>query len=447
MVSVAGVRGIVGDSLTSEVALAWAQAFGTTCAPGIVIVGGDSRISKTMMRAATIAGLAASGCRIIDLGVVPTPTIQLAVEHHRARGGIAITASHNPLEWNALKFFGHDALFLDETAGDAVRKIAESGRLETVSAEQIGSYERDDNAVERHIEAVRAVPFLKLADIARRKFRVGVDAVNGAGGELLTKLLDRLHCDVISFHTEPTGYFPRDPEPTVANLAPVCAQMKAANVDIAFVVDPDADRLAIILENGIAPGEEYTLAAACDSVLRYQKGPVVVNCSTSKAVHDIAAKYGCPITESRVGEAHVSRMMIQQKAVIGGEGNGGVIYPPVHIARDSAVGVVLILQAILEHGGRASDYFATLPGYQMVKMKREFSDLNLLNHAMQRVDLSAPFGEPSRLDGLKWNVDHGWVQIRSSNTEPIVRVFAEARERGQAEALANTVLNLLHETN
>lgn len=443
MVSVAGVRGIVGDSLTSEIVLAWAQAFGSTCAPGPVIVGGDSRISKTMMRAATIAGLAASGCRIIDLGVVPTPTIQLAVEYHRARGGIAITASHNPAEWNALKFFNQDALFLDELEGNIVRKIAESGRIPTVSAAEIGSYEKDEKAVARHIDAVCEIPFLKLSKIAKRKFRVGVDAVNGAGGELLTKLLDRLHCDVIAFHTEPNGKFPRNPEPTVENLAPVCADMLAAKVDIAFVTDPDADRLAVILNDGKCAGEEYTLAAACDLVLRHQKGEVVVNCSTSRAVHDIAEKYGCTITETKVGEAHVSRAIRQKHAVIGGEGNGGVMFPTVHNARDSAVGVALILQAVLEHGGTAADYFSTLPGYSMVKRKKEFSNLDILKQAVSTVGATATFGEPNRLDGLKWNVNHGWVQIRSSNTEPIVRVFAEAKQPSEAIALADEVMALL----
>jgi phosphomannomutase len=445
MISVSGVRGIIGKSLTPEVALRWAEAFGSLCKPGPVIVGGDSRISKVMMRAAAFAGLSGSGSRIIDVGVVPTPTIGLAVEHHRARGGIAITASHNPIEWNAFKFYGPDGIFLDEDAGNRLRRMVESDAQFAVSAVEVGSYAQDELALYRHIEAALAIPFLKKSDLRARKFRVGLDAVNGAGGLLLKALLEELGCEVAGFHLEPTGVFPRSPEPLPENLRDVCAAMKAAHIDIGFAVDPDADRLAVILETGEPAGEELTVVAASDLVLRHSKGPVVANCSTTRALDDIAAKYGVSVTRTKVGEAHVARKMKEIGAVIGGEGNGGVMFPAVHAARDTAVGISLILQALLESGKTASAYFASLPRYHMVKRRVAFDDLDRLHRALGLIESRVTLGEADHLDGLKWNLPQGWVQVRASNTEPIARVFAEAPDEHQAHTLAEKVMQSLAE--
>ena len=445
MISVAGVRGIVGQSLTADVVLRWAEAFGFLCGPGPVVVGGDSRLSKTMMRAATFAGLAGAGSSIIDCGVAATPTIGLAVEHHRARGGIAITASHNPTEWNALKFFNSEGLFLGEEDGGSLRNIAESGTKLTVSASAVGSYVKDESAVQRHIEAVLRIPFLKLQELRAKQFRVGLDCVNGAGGELLSRLLEELGCDVVGFNLEPTGIFPRNPEPLPENLVDVCAAMKNANVDVGFVTDPDGDRLAVILEHGEPAGEELTVVAACDLVLRFIKGPVVVNCSTTRAVEDIAARHGVSVARTKVGEAHVARAMKETGAVIGGEGNGGVMLPSIHAARDAAVGIALILQAIHDRGTSASGFFESLPHYSMVKHRVSFSDLDALRHAVGAVEKRVNFGSPDRLDGLKWNLDNSWVQVRASNTEPIVRVFAEAPQRDEAEALASRIIQSLQQ--
>lgn len=443
MVSVSGVRGIVGDSLTAELVLQWAMAFGARCKPGPVVVGGDSRVSKTMMRAATFAGLAAAGSNIIDVGIVPTPTVALAVKHHHARGGIAITASHNPAEWNALKFYNSDGLFLSEAEGQELRAIVEHADAGTLGAFEIGIYEKDETATNRHFERVLAIPFLKRDELRARKFRVGLDAVNGAGGELLSRLLSQLGCEVAGFHLEPTGNFPRNPEPLPHHLRDVANAMHAAKVDIGFVADPDADRLAILLEDGRPAGEEQTLVAAADLALRYARGPVVANCSTTMALDDIAEKYDVPMFRTKVGEAHVARKMLEVKAVIGGEGNGGVILPVVHPARDAATGIVLILQGLLEFGGTASSYFAMLPQYHMVKKRKEFSDLTVLRAALDEIESSAPFGVPDRLDGLKWEMPAAWVQVRASNTEPIVRVYAEASTEAEAEKYASEILRLL----
>ncbi|HEY3294913.1 MAG TPA: phosphoglucosamine mutase [bacterium] len=445
MISVSGVRGVIGKSMTPQVALRWAEAFGGLCKPGPVVVGGDSRISKWMMRAAAFAGLSGSGARVIDVGIVPTPTIGLAVEHHHARGGIAITASHNPLEWNAFKFYGPDGIFLDEADGNKLRAMVESDAQFSVTVVEVGSFEKDDLAFYRHVDAVLAIPFLRRAELQARRFKVGLDAVNGAGGMLLKTLLEELGCEVVGFHLAPTGIFPRNPEPVPEHLGDVCTAMKAAQVDIGFVVDPDADRLVVILENGQPAGEELTVVAASDIVLRYQRGPVVANCSTTRAIEDIAARYGVSVTRTKVGEAHVARKMKEIGAVIGGEGNGGVMFPAIHAARDTAVGIALILEALLESGQTASGYFASLPRYHLVKRRLAFDDVQQLRRALQTVESKVSLGDADHLDGLKWTLPQSWVQVRASNTEPIVRVFAEAPDEKEAQSLAETVLHKLEE--
>jgi len=443
MISVSGVRGVVGESLTAAVALRWAEAFGSLCRPGPIVVGGDSRVSRVMMRAAAFSGLASAGARIIDLGIVPTPTIGLAVQHHRARGGIAITASHNPAQWNAFKFYGADGFFLDEDSGRRLRDMVESERSFGVGAEDVGTYEKDEDAVARHLDAVLAISFLNLPGLRARRFRVGLDAVCGAGGELLAKLLERLGCDVRGFHLEPTGVFPRNPEPIPENLRDVSRAMRDAKIEIGFVADPDADRLVVMLERGECAGEEQTLTAAADVTLRHERGGIVANCSTTRALDDLAKLHNVAIARTKVGEAHVARKMIETGAVIGGEGNGGVMLASVHPARDAAVGIALILQALLESNASASTYFASLPRYDMVKRKIAFDDPARMKKTVEHLDKVVSLGTPDHLDGLKWSTDAGWVQARASNTEPIVRVIAEATTRDEAERLAEEVVKAL----
>jgi phosphomannomutase len=443
MISVSGVRGIVGKSMTAEVCLRWAQAFGSTLAPGPIIVGGDSRVSKTMMRAATIAGLSSAGCRVIDVGVVSTPTVSLAVEYHRAQGGIAITASHNPAEWNALKFYGADGLFIDEQSGAALRSLVESTTDFNRDAFSVGYYERDELAVVRHVNAVLGLPFMRVDELRARKFRIGLDAVNGAGGELLLSLLETLGCEIIGFHLEANGMFPRNPEPIAENLAEVCKLMHSANVDIGFVLDPDADRLALIRSDGKPAGEELTLVTSALAALPHVRGPVVANCSTSRALQDVAKRFEREFFETKVGEAHVARKMRDVNAAIGGEGNGGVMLPMIHASRDSAVGAALVLQALLEFGGSSADFFDSMPQYHLAKFRREYLSLEDQRAALESVRSKSPFGNPSTLDGFKWSLDNGWVQVRASNTEPILRVFAEAKSRYEANELAQAVLNIL----
>ncbi len=444
MISISGVRGVVGKSMTAEVCLRWAQAFGKSCAPGPVIIGGDSRVSKTMMRAATISGLASSGASVIDVGVVPTPTVALAIRQHQAVGGIAITASHNPAEWNALKFYGSNGLFIDEDRGKALRTSVESNESFDVDAFAVGGYQRDDFAVENHINAVLALPFLRVDDLRARKFRVGIDGVHGAGGELLNKLLELLGCDVVGFHLEPTGKFPRNPEPIAENLGDVAAAMKAANVEIGFVLDPDADRLALIRSDGKPAGEELTLCASALAALPHIAGPVVANCSTSLALKDITLSFNRDYYETKVGEAHVAQKMLEVQAAFGGEGNGGVMLPMIHASRDAAIGTALVLQALLEFGGSSAELFDSMPQYHLVKRKMEFADLVQQRKALDSLRSFDRFGKVETLDGLKWRLGNSWVQARASNTEPIVRVFAEAQTLEEADRLTDEILGFIN---
>ncbi|MBU1937730.1 phosphoglucosamine mutase [bacterium] len=443
MVSVSGVRGIVGESLTVDVVLAWARAFAQGKAPGPIVVGGDSRPSRVMVRSAVFAGLSSAGCRIVDLCIVPTPTISMAVRHHQARGGIAITASHNPAEWNALKFFGPDGLFLSDAEGKALQSLMQSGKFDSASAKEISIIEPDTNAAARHVDSICSIELLQIDKLKARNFRVALDTVHGAGGAMLLELLERLGCEVVPFHIEPTGLFPRNPEPTTENLIELGRDIAAMGVDIGFVVDPDADRLAVLLENGEPAGEELTLVAAADMVLRHQPSPVVANASTTRALDDVAARYGQTVLRTKVGEAHIAAKMMETGAVIGGEGNGGVMFAPVHAVRDSGVGIALILQALLESGETASQLFGSFPRYEFEKVRVEMPDLSEAHARLQALPGKINFGEPDRLDGLKWEFEDGWVQARPSNTEPIIRVFAEARTRKRARQLTEQIVRFL----
>jgi phosphomannomutase len=440
MISISGVRGIVGESLTEDVVFAWARAFGSQMMPGPVVVGNDSRPSREMMRSTIFKGLTQNGSRVIDLGIVPTPTIAMAVRYHRARGGIAITASHNPVQWNAMKFFGPQGLFLNETEGKALHALVSSGKFSANSTDKIGGIERDEKAVRRHIEAILSIDLLDIEKMKARRFRVALDTVHGAGGVMLPELLRELGCDVVAFHIEPTGAFPRNPEPIAKNLREVSKEVAAAKVDIGFVVDPDADRLAVLLENGEPAGEENTLVMATNFVLHHRPGPVVANVSTTRALDDIAARYGQKVFRTKVGEAHVAAKMLEVGAEIGGEGNGGVMFAPVHPVRDSGVGIALILQALLESGQKASKLFGLMPHYEFVKVRVEFENIAMAQERLRdlpnRVRFDSP---PDSLDGFKWNFEDGWVQARASNTEPIIRVFAEAPTHKRAEQLAAEV--------
>ncbi|MDZ7332353.1 MAG: phosphoglucosamine mutase [candidate division KSB1 bacterium] len=435
MVSISGIRGVVGDGLTPEVVLRYAQAFGAYLGGGKVVVGRDSRITGPMVKHAVLSGLTAMGCDVIDIGICPTPTVELAVEHFKARGGIAITASHNPIEWNALKLIDASGMFLDEIQGKKVIQLADEAEFRFVPWDQIGKIELNNTAIRHHIDAILRLDLISPEKIAARKFRVVVDCVNGAGGTILPQLLQRLGCDVIFINEDPTGLFSHPPEPLPENLKELCQTVKRTGADLGFAVDPDVDRLAIVDEHGNPLGEEYTLALAVNYVLQKRHGPVAVNVSVTQAIDEIAAKYGAEVFRTKVGEIHVAKKMKEVKAVIGGEGNGGVILPELHLGRDAPVGIALTLQQLAEFGGSIGELQRSLPQYMIAKSRIELADVNIgellktmtNKYNNQRLDLT---------DGLKILWPDRWVQIRPSNTEPIIRIYAEAKTMDQANALA-----------
>lgn len=437
MVSVSGVRGIVGDGLRPDIVAGFAQAFGTFCQGGTVVLGRDSRVSGDMMYHAVVAGLLSVGCKIIDIGVCPTPTTQLATEKHQAAGGLMLTASHNPVMWNGIKMLAADGLFLDAEQGEAVLRIRQSDRFEFKTWQQLGSLEQDLSALQDHLHEVLSVPFLHLEQIRARKFKVVADCINGAGCEIVPRLLEELGCDIVVLNGTPDGRFVRAPEPLPENLTAVCEAVKKYGADLAVVVDPDADRLALVSDRGVPLGEEYTLAIATDFVLGRRRGPVAVNVSTSRVIDDIAAKYDCPVHRTRVGEINVAKRMREIGAVIGGEGNGGVILPDVHLGRDSLVGIGLVLQRLAEANTSLHALHRSLPQYRMVKMKIELPagvDPAAVVAALREKYAGEQLDET---DGVKILRAKSWVQVRPSNTEPILRVMSEAPTEAEARTLAN----------
>jgi phosphomannomutase len=427
MVSVSGVRGRVGEALTPEVVATYAAAFGAWASKGgnrAVVVGRDSRVSGPLFTKIVHGALESVGCTVIDIGMAPTPTIQLAVEHHHAAGGLGITASHNPIEWNALKFIGPSGLFLSADEGAAMRSILDSG-IPRATWDQLGHVERDDDAVARHLAQTLALPFLDVDAIRARRFKVALDCCHGAGSVIMPALLTELGCEVYAINMEPDGRFHRPPEPVAENLGELAALVRATGADIGFATDPDVDRLALVLDDGNAPGEDYTLAFAARTVLRHRPGPVVTNLSTSKVVSDVAAEMGVPFHFAKVGEVNVALAMRDAGATIGGEGNGGVILPEMHLGRDAPVGAALMLQLMVEEGRPLSALKADRPQYVIVKDKLDRPDAPL-DAVYRTLQAAFPDAMADTQDGLRLDWPDRWVHLRPSGTEPIVRVIAEA---------------------
>ncbi|HEX8716680.1 MAG TPA: phosphoglucosamine mutase [Gemmatimonadaceae bacterium] len=437
MVSVSGVRGRVGEALTPEVVTRFAAGFGAWARSAggsrTIVVGRDSRVSGPMFHHATIAALQSVGCDIVDVGLAPTPTIQLAVEYHHAAGGLAITASHNPIEWNALKFIGPSGLFLDGAEAAAMRRVVD-GIIPRAGWDSLGVVHSDSAAIERHIERVLALPFIDVAGIRARRFKVALDCVRGAGGAILPALLDRFGCNVSAINLETDGRFPRPPEPVAANLGELEQLVRTSGADIGFATDPDGDRLAIVSDEGVAIGEDWTLALAARLALRYRPGPIVANLSTSRIVDDIAAEAGTHVVRAPVGEVNVAVRMRKEGAAIGGEGNGGVILSEVHLGRDAPVGVALLLQMLREDGRPLSATIAGYPRYAIVKDKLDGPNASL-ESVYQSLRAAFPTAEADTQDGLRLSWTDRWVHVRPSGTEPIVRVIAEAPTEAAAREL------------
>ena len=447
MVGVSGIRGIVGKDLTEEIVARYAKAFGAWAAARspVVVVGRDARESGPVLERAVIDGLLSVGCDVVQVGLVPTPTVQLAVEHHHAGGGIAITASHNPIEWNALKFIGSDGIFLDEADGQRVQAlVADPPGSEMRDA---GCVTTDADAVERHLDAVLKLPAVDVEAIRKRGFRVALDAVRGAGGPVMRALLERLGCRVTGTNLETDGRFPHAPEPIPENLGDLSELVRRSNADVGIAVDPDVDRLAIVDEQGVPIGEDYTLAFAVRAVLdrRSTDAPiptVVVNLSTSLVVEDAARAGGARLVRAAVGEANVARTNRDEGAVVGGEGNGGVMLPALHIGRDAPLGVALILHLLATNGVTVSDLVAASPRYTIVKAKGPRGPE--LAPMYERLRSRFAEAQADDRDGLRLAWKDRWLHVRPSGTEPIVRLIAEAPTAADAEALIATARELLH---
>ena len=451
MISVSGMRGHVGTDLTPELVARHAAALGAwAVASGkpLVVLGRDSRTSGPMFARAAAAGLMSVGASVMDVGMVPTPTVQLAVEHHRAGAGLILTASHNPIEWNALKFVGPDGIFLDADAGARVRALAAEGPARA-GWDGLGACRTDDQAVARHFDAILALPIIDVPAIRARRFRVALDTVHGAGGQSLPGFLEQLGCQVSGINLEADGRFPRAPEPLPENLGELGALVRAHQADIGMAVDPDVDRLALVDEQGRPIGEDYTLAFAVRAVLeadRMDKADradrkVVVNLSTSLVVEDAARECGARLLRAPVGEANVARAIRDEGAVIGGEGNGGVMLPALHIGRDAPLGMALILHHLARSGRPVSTLVDSAPRYAIVKAKAPRGpDLAALYGALRERFRDA---DADDRDGLRLAWGDRWLHVRPSGTEPIVRLIAEAPTAADANALIQAARTLL----
>ena len=449
MISVSGIRGRVGEALTPEVVARYAAAFGAWAIGAspdrTIVVGRDSRVSGPMFHRAAVAALQSVGANVVDIGLTTTPTCQLAVEHHHAAGGLMLSASHNPIEWNALKLIGPSGMFLEAAQGAAMRTLADNG-VPRASWDRLGSVTRDADAASRHLALVLGIPYVDADAIRARGFHVALDCCRGAGSVIVPALLEALGCRVTAINLEPDGRFPRSPEPIAENLGDLERLVRESGADIGLAVDPDVDRLALVSERGKAIGEDYTLALAARAVLAHRTGPVVTNLSTSQVVEDAVTKAGSRLTRAAVGEVNVAVRMREIEAIVGGEGNGGVILPEVHLGRDAPVGIALILQLLTESGRTLSELVAELPRYVIVKDKvhRPDASLDAVYAALREAFGDA---EPDTQDGLRLSWTDRWLHVRPSGTEPIVRMIAEAPSEQEARALveqAREPLERLH---
>jgi len=447
MVSVSGFRGRVGLSLTPDLVTALAARFGAFLdeerAEGPIYLGRDSRTSGPMLADAARGGLVSVGRNVVDLGIVPTPTLLLAAREGRAAGAVGVTASHNPAEWNALKLAGPDGLFLDP---DSMGRFQTSLRRDPARAswDRLGEVRDDPDAISRHIERILALPLLETDRLRARGFHVAVDCVHGVGGRILPRLLESLGCRVSGIGLVTDGRFPRDPEPTARNLGDLGELVRTTGADLGLAVDPDVDRLALVDGAGAPLGEDLTLALSAAAVLRRRPGPVVTNLSTSCVVEDVAAEFGVACHRTPVGEINVARRMEQERAVVGGEGNGGVILSELHYTRDAPVGAALVLQHLLDVGSTLREAREHWPSYRIVKRKVNFPRERVVA-ALAALATELVAGESDASDGLRlaWSDRKEWLHVRASGTEPVVRVIAEAPSEAAAERLVGRALKVL----
>ncbi|WP_296622999.1 phosphoglucosamine mutase [Marivirga sp.] len=452
--SISGIRGTIGgrtgDGLTPVDIVKFSSAYAawlrTKSDNNKVVIGRDARPTGEMVSKLVSATLQGMGMHVVDLGLSTTPTVEIAVVLEKAAGGIILTASHNPIQWNALKLLNDKGEFISGEDGQAILDLAESSNYDFSEVKKIGKYTTQDHYIQKHIDMVIDLPLVDVAAIRERKFKVVVDAVNSTGGIAIPKLLKSLGvAEVRELYCYPDGNFPHNPEPLPENITHISNELANGQYDLGFVLDPDVDRLAIVNEDGTPFGEEYTLVAVADYILSQQKGNTVSNLSSTRALRDVTEKRGGTYEASAVGEVNVVTKMKETDAIIGGEGNGGIIYPELHYGRDALVGIALFLTHLAKFGKSCSQLRATFPSYHISKNKIELTpeiDVDGILEAIQERYKNQPI---NTIDGVKVEFDKEWVHLRKSNTEPIIRIYSESDSESKAEHLAQKMISDIKE--
>lgn len=441
--SISGIRATIGDSMTPKEVVEYASAYGKWVSKGSIVLGRDSRVSGKVISNIFASTLQWLGLNVIDIGIVPTPTVQLLTEKLNAQGGITITASHNPFPWNGIKFIDKTGLFLDAKQVNTVLAYKKQADFSFKGSGEFGKYEVKEDAIDFHIKNILDIPILDIEKIRSRKFLVVIDAVNGAGSIALPAMLKALGCEVIELNCVPDGYFPHAPEPLPENLKGLLEAVKTNKADLGLAVDPDADRLAVVDEKGNYLSEEYTLVMATETVLSQSKKSdlkVVTNLSTTLAVDDIAKKYGAICLRTAIGEINVAKKMKDVHAVIGGEGNGGIISPDSHLGRDSLVASAMVLNFLASDERPLSEKYAELPQYKMSKKKIEIGNSDP-GKILDKLKKKFAHENCNTLDGLNIKWSDRWVHMRKSNTEPVMRVYSEAPTAKEADELSERFLD------
>ena len=454
--SISGIRGtiggVVGDNLTPVDAVKFASAYGTwikqqaqpsnpTTGKVTVVIGRDARISGPMIHNLVMNTLIGLGIDVIDLGLSTTPTVEIAVPLEKAQGGIILTASHNPKQWNALKLLNHKGEFLSGADGAQILAIAEAEAFDFSEVDDLGTVTVNDAYMDIHIDEVLQLPLVDAEAVAKRKYKVVVDGVNSSGGIIIPNLLEQMGVEVVKLYCEPNGHFPHNPEPLKEHLGDICELVLREKADFGIVVDPDVDRLAFISNDGEMFGEEYTLVAVADYVLSKTPGNTVSNMSSSRALRDITTKHNGSYQASAVGEVNVVELMKSTNAIIGGEGNGGIIYPELHYGRDSLVGVALFLTYLAQQELTVAQLRASYPQYYMSKNKIELTPTLDVDAILEAMTKKYQHEDISTIDGVKIDFPSEWVHLRKSNTEPIIRIYTEAPSQAAADALALRIID------
>lgn len=453
--SISGIRGTIGgqagDTLNPLDIVKFTSAYATfirrsgQCESNKIVVGRDARISGSMVRQVVCGTLMGMGYDVIDIGLATTPTTELAVRMSGAEGGIIITASHNPRHWNALKLLNHEGEFLTAADGQAVLEIAEREDFNYADVDHLGTYTLDDSYNQRHIDSVLALPLVDVEAVKKAKFRVVVDAINSVGAIILPGLLQALGVEYTLLNGEPNGDFAHNPEPLEKNLSGIMAEMGKGGYDLGIVVDPDVDRLAFIQEDGKMFGEEYTLVSVADYVLSHTPGNTVSNLSSTRALRDVTQRHGGEYFAAAVGEVNVTTKMKAVGAIIGGEGNGGVIYPESHYGRDALVGIALFLSSLAQKGCKASELRATFPNYYIAKNRIDLTPSTDVDAILRKVKEMYSDEQVTDIDGVKIDFPDKWVHLRKSNTEPIIRVYSEAATMEEADALGKKLMQVVYD--